>query len=105
MLRHAQVDTVRDTSMKSLVWKNLSVSARTAALQRPAQSAQPKTAAIVAKIVAEVRGRGEKALREFGKKFEGVDLRSRRVTEAEFAAAEAALTAADKSALRTAYQN
>jgi len=91
--------------MKPLIWKNLSASARAAALQRPAQSAQPKTAAIVEGIIAKVRRGGEKALRELGMKFEGVDLRSRRVTEDEFTAAENALTTADKSALRTAYQN
>lgn len=91
--------------MKSLIWKKLSASARTAALQRPAQSAQPQIASSVKKIVAQVRRHGEKALRNFGKKFEGVDLSSRKVSDAEFAAAENALTTADKSALRTAYQN
>ncbi len=91
--------------MKPLVWKNLSASARTAALQRPAQSAQPKTAAAVAGIIAAVRRDGEKALRAFGKKFEGVDLKSRRVTEAEFVTAEKALSSAEKTALRTAYRN
>jgi histidinol dehydrogenase len=91
--------------MKPLVWKNLSASARAAALQRPAQSAELKTAAIVAGIVAAVRRDGEKALRSLGKKFEGVDLKSRRVTAAEFDAAEKALGSADKIALRTAYRN
>ena len=61
--------------MKPLFLKNLSSSARTAALQRPAQSAQPQIAAAVEKIVAQVRRDGEKALRRFGKKFEGVDLK------------------------------
>src|SRR6195952_6078985 len=91
--------------MKPLNWKKLSTSARAAALQRPAQSAQPQIAASVEKIIAQVRRDGEKALRDFGRKFEGVDLSSRKVSAAEFAAAENALTAADKSALRTAYLN
>lgn len=91
--------------MKPLVWKNLPASARAAALQRPAQSAQPRTAAIVGEIIARVRRKGEIALRAYGQQFDGVDLRSRRVTEAEFTAAEKALTPADQSALRIAYRN
>jgi histidinol dehydrogenase len=92
-------------TMKSLIWKNLSDSARSAALQRPAQSAQPQTAAIVKEIITKVRRQGEKALAIYGKKFDNVDLRSRRVTEAEFSTAEKSLTGADKSALRAAYGN
>jgi histidinol dehydrogenase len=91
--------------MKPLIWKNLSAAARTAALQRPAQAAQPAVAAAVRAIVAAVRREGDAALRRLTKKFDGVDLRSFRVTEAEFAAAEKALGRADKAALRTAYLN
>lgn len=91
--------------MKPLVWKYLSANARANALQRPAQSAQPQISAAVSQIVAQVRREGEKALRRYGKKFEGVDLRSRRVSETEFADAEKLLLAADKSALKTAYRN
>ena len=56
-------------------------------------------------IVGAVRRDGDTALRRFTKKFDGVTLRSLRVTEAEFAAAEMALGRADKAALRTAYLN
>jgi histidinol dehydrogenase len=91
--------------MKLLAWKNLSASARVAALQRPAQSAQPEIAVSVGKIVAQVRRTGDKGLRRIGKQFDGVNLISRRVTAAEFSAAEKSLTVADKSALQTAYRN
>ncbi|MDI1247507.1 MAG: histidinol dehydrogenase [Lacunisphaera sp.] len=91
--------------MKPLPWKKLSPAARTAALQRPAQAAQPAVAAAVRAIVAAVRREGDAALRRLTKKFDGVTLRSLRVTEAEFAAAESALGRADKAALRTAYLN
>ena len=91
--------------MKPLLWKNLSASARTAALQRPAQTAQPAVATAVRAIVAAVRRDGDAALRRLTRKFDGADLRSLRVTEAEFAAAESALGRADKAALRTAYLN
>jgi len=91
--------------VKPLVWKKLSAAARTAALARPAQAAQPRTAAAVAEIIAAVRRDGDAALRRFARKFDGVPLASLRVSEAEFAAAAKALTAADRSALRTACRN
>ena len=91
--------------MDFLVWKKLSASRRSAALRRPAQSAQPSIATTVRAIVGAVRRDGDTALRRFTKKFDGVTLRSLRVTEAEFAAAEMALGRAAKAALRTAYLN
>ncbi|MDI1337106.1 MAG: histidinol dehydrogenase [Lacunisphaera sp.] len=91
--------------MDFLVWKNLSASRRAAALQRPAQAAQPSVAAAVRAIIAAVRRDGDAALRRLTRKFDGVDLRALRVTEAEFAAADKALGRADKAALRTAYLN
>jgi len=91
--------------MTPLVWKKLSSAQRRAALQRPAQAARPQIAAAVSRIVAEVRRDGDQALRRLTAKFDGVRLTSLRVSEAEFAAAERALSAADRAALRTAYRN
>lgn len=91
--------------MKPLTWKSLSAAARTAALQRPAQTAQPRTAAIVTDILAQVRRGGDAALRTLTAKLDGVKLASLRVSDAEFAAAEKALRPADKAALRRAYRN
>src|SRR5690606_15849350 len=91
--------------MKPLIWKSLSAAARTAALQRPAQTAQPRTAAIVTDILAQVRRGGDAALRTLTAKLDGVKLASLRVSDAEFAAAEKALRPADKAALRRAYRN
>jgi len=91
--------------MKPLVWQSLSASARRAALQRPAQKAQKRTAVIVAGILALVRRGGDQALRRITAKFDGVKLSSLRVGAAEFAAANKALKPADKAALRTAYRN
>ncbi len=92
-------------AMNPLVWKSLSVSARSAALQRPAQKAQKRTAVIVAGILALVRRGGDKALRRITAKFDGVKLASLRVSAAEFAAADKALKPADQEALRIAYVN
>jgi histidinol dehydrogenase len=91
--------------MKPLVWKSLSASARRAALSRPAQKAQPQTAAIVADIIRDVREGGDVALRRFTEKLDGAKLTTLRVGTAEFAAAGKALKPADKAALRTAYRN
>jgi histidinol dehydrogenase len=91
--------------MQPLTWKNLTAAKRAAALRRPAQAAQPSVAAAVRTIVAEVRRDGDKALRRLTQKFDGITLRSLRVTEAEFAVADKALGRADKAALRTAYLN
>lgn len=91
--------------MTPLVWKKLSPAQRRAALQRPAQAARPQIAATVSRLVAEVRRDGDQALRHLTAKFDGVQLASLRVSEAEFAAAERALSAADRAALRTAYRN
>jgi histidinol dehydrogenase len=88
-----------------LVWKNLAARHRRAALARPASSAQPRRAALVAAILAAVRREGDAALRRFTAKFDGVRLRSLRVGEAEFAAAARTLSRADQAALRTTYRN
>lgn len=91
--------------MQALVWKKLSASARRAALQRPAQKAQKRTAVIVAGILALVRRKGDQALRRLTAKLDGARLTSLRVSAAEFAAAEKALRPADRAALRRAYAN
>ncbi len=91
--------------MNPLAWKSLSAPARRAALQRPAQSAQPQVAKAVGRIIAEIRRGGDGALRRLTSRFDGVTLRSLQVSPVEFAAAQKALKPADKAALRTAYRN
>ncbi len=91
--------------MQTLTWKKLPAPARRAALQRPAQTAQKRTAVIVAGILALVRRRGDQALRQLTARLDGVKLSSLRVSPAEFAAAEKALSPADRAALRRAHAN
>lgn len=91
--------------MTPLVWKTLPPARRRAALQRPAQAARPKIAAAVARLLAEVRRDGDQALRRLTARFDGAQLASLRVGEAEFSASEKALSASDRAALRTAYRN
>ena len=91
--------------MQTLLWKNLSSRQRAAALARPAPSAQPQRSAAVAKLIASVRRGGDAALRRLTEKFDGVRVRSLRVSAAEFAAARSALGRADHAALRLACRN
>ncbi|HET7536161.1 MAG TPA: histidinol dehydrogenase [Candidatus Didemnitutus sp.] len=91
--------------MKPSVWKSFTARQRAAALKRPAQSGQKRTAAIVAGILAIVRRGGDEKLRRLTAKLDRVSLTSLRVSEAEFAAAEKALRPADQAALRTAWRN
>jgi histidinol dehydrogenase len=91
--------------LNPLIWKNLSRAQRTAALQRPAQTAQPAISAAVRAIVAAVRRDGDAALRRLTSKFDGVALSALRVSAGELAAAKAALRPADRAALRTAARN
>src|SRR5947207_10917523 len=91
--------------MQTLTWKKLSAAQRTAALRRPAQSAQPAIAAAVRVIVSLVRRTGDRGLRQLTKRFDRADVRSLRVSEAEFAEAGQALSREDLAALRRAYGN
>lgn len=91
--------------MKSFTWKSLSAAQRAAALQRPAQKAQKRTTVIVAGVLALVRRGGDRALRQLTAKFDGAKLKSLRVSTAEFAAAEKALSPTDRAALKKAYAN
>jgi len=91
--------------VQTLAWKHLSAPARAAALARPAQSAQPRIAAAVSRVIAAVRRDGDAALRRFTAKFDGVRLRTLKVSPAEFASAEKTLSAKDKAALKRAWRN
>ena len=85
--------------MKQLDWNQLDESARRDALARPTQSRTDDLSGGVARIVAAVRERGDDALREFSAAYDGCTLDALEVTEAEFAAAEAALNPVLKAAI------
>ncbi|HUH54626.1 MAG TPA: histidinol dehydrogenase, partial [Rhodanobacter sp.] len=85
--------------MKQLDWNRLDEAARRDALARPTQSRTDDLSGGVARIVAAVRERGDDALREFSVAYDGCVLDALEVTDAEFAAAEAALDPALKAAI------
>lgn len=88
--------------MKRLDWNALTESDRIDALARPAQSRAAELHDGVARIIAEVRARGDVALLELSEKYDRCSLPSVAVDEAEFVAAEAALAPVLKAAIEEA---
>jgi histidinol dehydrogenase len=88
-----------------LKWSGMSTGERAAALRRPAQSGTDELHRKVQAIIAEVRSRGDAALLDCTRKFDGVELQSIEVTPAEYAAAQSALPARHREALNRAIGN
>ena len=85
--------------MNRLIWSQLDEAARSAALTRPVQTVAQQTRDAVATLIAQVRAQGDDALRAITARFDGVELSSFEVSEAEFAAAEAAVPAELRQAM------
>ena len=77
--------------MKRLIWSELDEKARQGALARPLQSRVETLREGVARIIGDVRERGDKALFELTARYDGCSLDALAVRPEEFAAAEAAL--------------
>ena len=88
--------------MNTLDWIQLTADARTQALTRPVQTVATQTREAVATLIADVRARGDVALREITARFDGVTLDSFAVSEAEFAAADAAIAPELRQAMQDA---
>jgi len=86
-------------------WQKLSAAAQGAALARPALRNDAELAERVAAIIDKVRSEGDAGLRELTAKLDGVELDALEVGPDEFAAAEAALTADQRSAIHIAADN
>ena len=86
-------------------WSTLSLAERARLLQRPVAEDSAALEAHVAAIVAAVRARGDAAVAEFTRRFDGVELESLAVSPAEFLAAESALTPAAHAAIERAIGN
>jgi histidinol dehydrogenase len=85
-----------------LDWATLDAATRDAVLRRPVQRDAAGLLERVRGIVADVRARGDEALREYTARLDGVHLESFSVTDAEFAAAEAAIAPVQRAALERA---
>jgi histidinol dehydrogenase len=83
-------------------WLVLDAPGRAALLRRPAQRDAAGLLEQVRRIVDDVRAGGDDAVRRYTEQLDGVRLESFAVSEAEFAAAESALTTAQQTALKRA---
>lgn len=85
--------------MKTIRWDSLDAAARAAALARPGAGDQSELEAGVRRVFAQVGADGDVALRALTRRFDGVELGAFEVTEAEFAAADAAVSPALRAAM------
>ncbi|GLQ98685.1 histidinol dehydrogenase [Dyella mobilis] len=88
--------------MKRIDWNTLGETERDAALARPAQARAQELRAGVERIIAQVRSKGDAALRELSARYDRCTLQVIEVDEAEFAEAEARLMPELKAAIREA---
>jgi histidinol dehydrogenase len=91
--------------MRILDWEKLGASERRAALARPQLASSAEAARLVREILDAVRREGDAALRALTRRFDGVELESLAVSEAEFVAARRALTECEVAALARALAN
>ncbi|GKW36955.1 histidinol dehydrogenase [Pectobacterium carotovorum] len=100
-------DNIKSTgSFSTLVdWQRCSVEEQRQLLTRPAISASDRITAIVSDILANVKSRGDSALRDYSAQFDKVQVNAIRVTEAEIAAASARLGDEVKQAMAIAVRN
>ncbi len=91
--------------MHILDWERLSRDQRIAALARPHFDEVAELEATVCAIITRVRHEGDAALRAYTEEFDDAALDAFEVSGAEFAAADDALTAAQRAALELAISN
>ena len=91
--------------MKAVIWNDLTEKEQTELLMRPAVLAGADIAKIVDAIVADVRARGDDALRDYAAKFDKTALTTIRVSEKEIEEAECRLGDELKEAMQLAVKN
>lgn len=91
--------------MKTCDWNILSLAEQRSLLERPALANAESLATTVSGIIAQVRRDGDAALRELSRRFERAPREALRISEQEFAAADARLGDEIKSAIRQAIGN
>lgn len=88
-----------------LHWQSLSPAERSVALQRPQQAGAADLQERVREIIANVRQRGDEALLEYTRRFDGASLDRLEVEQAEYEAAKRALDTTQIQALQRAIDN
>ncbi|MDH3546027.1 MAG: histidinol dehydrogenase [Gammaproteobacteria bacterium] len=92
-------------SLQAHIWGDLDVDAQRALLRRPIVRDAVSVRSDVTGIIDAIRSGGDKAIRELTRKFDGVELDSLRVSEAELGAATAGLDANALAAIDLAIAN
>lgn len=92
-------------NLRVLNWSSMPADERRAALRRPTHSGAEALYEKVRATIADVRNRGDDAVRELTRRFDGAELNVLQVTDAEFASAERALSAQQRKALERAIDN
>ena len=88
--------------MNRIDWSSLDDAAKAQVLRRPVQAVSATVRDAVSRIRSQVAAKGDAALRALTAQFDGVDLDGFEVSEDEFAAAETAVPAALRDAMREA---
>ena len=91
-----------NTTLRSIDWSTLDEGQRKSLLARPPRLHDSARLEVVRTIIADVRDRGDAALRELGARFDRCELATFEVDAAEFAAAERAIDADVRAAMRRA---
>jgi histidinol dehydrogenase len=86
-------------------WASLTTDEQAALLERPAVEFDASIRSSVKEILGAVKKRGDAALQEYTQKFDGIELTSFEVTDAEYQQAEATLTTAQITAIDVAIAN
>ncbi len=92
----ARTDNV---SLVPIDWQSLDDNAQRDVLQRPTQRVAAQTRSAVADVIDAVRTRGDAALAELTRRFDGVSIDTFEVGDDEFAAAEVAVPVALRAAM------
>jgi histidinol dehydrogenase len=92
-------------SIEIVNWSDLSPEAQASLLERPALDDQAAAREVAARIIATIRQRGDAALFEYARQFDGCDLEALKVTGEEIAAAESGMAPQAIAAIDTAIAN
>lgn len=91
--------------MKTVIWSQLSETARKETLQRPALADNQQLTNTVADIIADVRSRGDQAIKQLTLKFDGFIPATFRISEQAIISACEILGSEIKAAIEQAYEN
>ena len=91
--------------MKQIIWSSLSDAEKRTILLRPANTNDASIATSVRTIIDSIRARGDGAVADYTRQFDGVDITQFKVSAEEFNTAEQTMEPKAKAAINQAYDN